>query len=102
MFTIVYNGITRYTDKKIQLYNENMLTSKGFLRNSHKKHAPLSFSTVTCDVGSAAFNYDMRRLNEILDVPKAWYKRELYRRMFLGKSAVFTSDHARTQNASER
>ncbi|XP_022799728.1 uncharacterized protein KIAA1109-like isoform X2 [Stylophora pistillata] len=25
-----------------------------------------------CDIGSATFNYDMRRLNEILDFPKAW------------------------------
>eukprot|EP00794_Sanderia_malayensis_P007184 gene7184-7990_t len=62
--------------------------------------------SMTCDVGSAAFNYDMRRLNEILDVPKAWYKRELYRRMFLGKSAVFAEEktadfHPRTTSMSD-
>ncbi|XP_064637366.1 bridge-like lipid transfer protein family member 1 isoform X3 [Lineus longissimus] len=43
------------------------------------------FSAV-CDVGSAAFKYDMRRLPEILAFPKAWYRRSLARRLFLGES----------------
>ncbi|XP_062586140.1 bridge-like lipid transfer protein family member 1 isoform X2 [Saccostrea cucullata] len=41
------------------------------------------FSAI-CDIGSAAFKYDMRRLSEILSFPKAWYNRSLARRMFLG------------------
>lgn len=36
------------------------------------------------DVGSAWFKYDMRRLGEILAFPKAWYRRTIVRRMFLG------------------
>ena len=59
-------------------------------------------SAVTCDIGSAAFNYDMRRLNEILDVPKAWYKRDLYRRMFLGKSGVYVRESAHKSQMFER
>ena len=38
-----------------------------------------------CDIGSASFKYDMRRLLEILALPKAWYRRSLARRMFLGE-----------------
>ncbi|XP_048589365.1 transmembrane protein KIAA1109 homolog isoform X3 [Nematostella vectensis] len=44
-----------------------------------------------CDIGSAAFNYDMRRLNEILDFPKAWYKRSLMSRLFLGKEGSYAA-----------
>lgn len=36
------------------------------------------------DIGSASFKYDMRRLTEILAFPKAWYRRSIVRRMFLG------------------
>lgn len=36
------------------------------------------------DVGSASFKYDMRRLGEILSFPRAWYRRTIVRRMFLG------------------
>ena len=49
-----------------------------------------------CDIGSAVFNYDMRRLNEILDVPKAWYKRGLMQRVFLGKEATFATSQSST------
>ena len=38
-----------------------------------------------CDIGSASFKYDMRRLSEILALPKAWYRRSLARRLFLGE-----------------
>jgi hypothetical protein len=44
-----------------------------------------------CDIGSAAFAYDMRRLNEILDFPKAWYKRKLVSRLFLGKEGSYAA-----------
>lgn len=36
------------------------------------------------DIGSASFKYDMRRLTEILAFPKAWYRRTIVRRLFLG------------------
>ncbi|KAI5636032.1 hypothetical protein NE865_11233 [Phthorimaea operculella] len=45
--------------------------------------ATVRFSTIV-DVGSAWFKYDMRRLGEILAFPKAWYRRTIVRRMFLG------------------
>ncbi|CAH1268426.1 KIAA1109 [Branchiostoma lanceolatum] len=40
--------------------------------------------SAVCDVGSASFKYDMRRLNEILAFPRAWYRRSIMRRLFLG------------------
>ncbi|KAI5718886.1 hypothetical protein M8J76_001825 [Diaphorina citri] len=45
--------------------------------------ATIRFSTIV-DIGSASFKYDMRRLTEILAFPKAWYRRNIMRRMFLG------------------
>lgn len=41
-----------------------------------------------CDIGSASFKYDMRRLTEILAFPKAWYRRSIARRMFLGDQST--------------
>ncbi|XP_076117611.1 bridge-like lipid transfer protein family member 1 isoform X3 [Mytilus galloprovincialis] len=56
------------------------------------KHEPQSRSNVVrfsavCDIGTAAFKYDMRRLSEILTFPKAWYNRNLTRRLFLGEES---------------
>jgi Fragile site-associated protein C-terminus len=45
--------------------------------------AVVRFSTLI-DIGSASFKYDMRRLPEILAFPKAWYRRTIVRRLFLG------------------
>ena len=45
-----------------------------------------------CDVGFASFNYDMRRLSEILAFPKAWYSRTLARHLFLGEEMGFGVD----------
>eukprot|EP00095_Tigriopus_kingsejongensis_P008238 maker-scaffold230_size244653-snap-gene-0.11 protein:Tk08238 transcript:maker-scaffold230_size244653-snap-gene-0.11-mRNA-1 annotation:"PREDICTED: uncharacterized protein KIAA1109-like isoform X7" len=46
--------------------------------------ACVRFSTIV-DIGSASFKYDMRRLSEIMAFPKAWYRRALVRRLFLGE-----------------
>lgn len=43
-----------------------------------------TFYSAIIDIGSASFKYDMRRLTEILAFPKAWYRRSIVRRMFLG------------------
>ncbi|XP_077984720.1 bridge-like lipid transfer protein family member 1 [Glandiceps talaboti] len=47
-----------------------------------------SYTSVVCDVGSASFKYDMRRLTEILAFPKAWYRRSIARRLFLGDESA--------------
>ncbi|XP_070391011.1 bridge-like lipid transfer protein family member 1 isoform X1 [Dermacentor albipictus] len=68
--------------------------------------ALIRFSAL-CDVGSASFKYDMRRLTEILAFPKAWYRRSIARRMFLGDPATAGSafgdqaeDSAETSSSS--
>ncbi|XP_020299521.1 uncharacterized protein KIAA1109 isoform X8 [Pseudomyrmex gracilis] len=50
---------------------------------SDTSRAVIRFSTIV-DIGSASFKYDMRRLTEILAFPKAWYRRSIVRRLFLG------------------
>ncbi|XP_063358209.1 bridge-like lipid transfer protein family member 1 [Cydia amplana] len=54
-----------------------------FQTEQDQSKATVRFSTIV-DVGSAWFKYDMRRLGEILAFPKAWYRRTIVRRMFLG------------------
>ncbi|XP_054546358.1 bridge-like lipid transfer protein family member 1 isoform X3 [Talpa occidentalis] len=44
--------------------------------------------SAVCDIGSASFKYDMRRLSEILAFPRAWYRRSIARRLFLGDQTV--------------
>lgn len=68
-----------------------------------------SFTAIT-DIGSASFKYDMRRLTEILAFPKAWYRRSIVRRMFLGdlntsvshteddSSNLSSTPHSKTQD----
>ena len=60
------------------------------------KNNVLDFFPGICDIGSATFNYDMRRLNEILDFPKAWYKRGLVQRLFLGKEGSYATKTSAT------
>lgn len=52
-----------------------------------QSRATIRFSTIV-DIGSASFKYDMRRLTEILAFPKAWYRRTIVRRLFLGELNV--------------
>ncbi|XP_037884226.1 transmembrane protein KIAA1109 isoform X1 [Glossina fuscipes] len=52
-----------------------------------QSRAVIRFSTIV-DIGSASFKYDMRRLTEILAFPKAWYRRRIVRRLFLGDLSV--------------
>ncbi|XP_075226335.1 transmembrane protein KIAA1109 homolog tweek [Lycorma delicatula] len=60
------------------------ITSKGTKSSgSDLSQAIIRFSTIV-DIGSASFKYDMRRLTEILAFPKAWYRRSIVRRLFLG------------------
>ncbi|XP_050361994.1 transmembrane protein KIAA1109 homolog isoform X3 [Nymphalis io] len=54
-----------------------------FQTDQDQSKATVRFSTIV-DVGSAWFKYDMRRLSEILAFPKAWYRRSIVRRLFLG------------------
>lgn len=53
----------------------------------HCRTAMIRFSAL-CDIGSASFKYDMRRLTEILAFPKAWYRKAIWRRMFLGDESL--------------
>ncbi|XP_046402633.1 transmembrane protein KIAA1109 isoform X3 [Ischnura elegans] len=61
---------------------ENIKGFKGSLPPD-RSQAVIRFSTIV-DIGSASFKYDMRRLTEILAFPKAWYRRSIVRRLFLG------------------
>lgn len=59
----------------------------GFKKPGEQSRAVIRFSTIV-DIGSASFKYDMRRLTEILAFPKAWYRRRIVRRLFLGDLSV--------------
>ncbi|XP_063040632.1 bridge-like lipid transfer protein family member 1 isoform X4 [Engraulis encrasicolus] len=58
-----------------------------FLKGGKMDTTLINISAV-CDIGSASFKYDMRRLSEILAFPRAWYRRSIARRLFLGDQTI--------------
>lgn len=73
--------------RKINLSHIESSASQKSNRNADSGGAVIRFSAI-CDIGSASFKYDMRRLTEILAFPKAWYRRSIARRMFLGDQST--------------
>lgn len=65
-------------------------------RSLDQSRAVIRFSTII-DIGSASFKYDMRRLTEILAFPKAWYRRRIVRRLFLGDLSVVNTAQTETE-----
>lgn len=55
--------------------------------DQRSSRAKIRFNSII-DIGTASFKYDMRRLTEILAFPKAWYRRSIIRRLFLGDLSV--------------
>ncbi|XP_041971055.1 transmembrane protein KIAA1109 homolog isoform X2 [Aricia agestis] len=73
-----------------------------FQTDQDQSKATVRFSTIV-DVGTASFKYDMRRLSEILAFPKAWYRRNIVRRLFLGDVGLDPPTHAsHTSHASHQ
>ncbi|KAG1657990.1 hypothetical protein GQR58_023181 [Nymphon striatum] len=71
--------------------NSDMKSSESMKYIDVPGGAFVNVSTII-DIGSACFKYDMRRLTEILAFPKAWYRKKIARRLFLGdqsSTAVF-------------
>ncbi|XP_076830292.1 bridge-like lipid transfer protein family member 1 isoform X4 [Brachyhypopomus gauderio] len=64
-------------------FTDTFLTGKG-----GKMDTTLINISAVCDIGSASFKYDMRRLSEILAFPRAWYRRSIARRLFLGDQTI--------------
>ncbi|BFZ14882.1 hypothetical protein BsWGS_17921 [Bradybaena similaris] len=71
--------------RKLECYNESGEAS--VMPDQQTRSNVVRFSAI-CDIGTASFKYDMRRLSEILSLPKAWYRRTLARRLFLGDESV--------------
>ncbi|XP_075056358.1 bridge-like lipid transfer protein family member 1 isoform X4 [Mixophyes fleayi] len=57
-------------------------------KTTSKMDTTLINISAVCDIGSASFKYDMRRLSEILAFPRAWYRRSIARRLFLGDQTI--------------
>ncbi|XP_067898614.1 bridge-like lipid transfer protein family member 1 isoform X8 [Heterodontus francisci] len=58
------------------------------IKMNNKMETTLINISAVCDIGSASFKYDMRRLSEILAFPRAWYRRSIARRLFLGDQTI--------------
>ncbi|XP_032080337.1 transmembrane protein KIAA1109 homolog isoform X9 [Thamnophis elegans] len=61
-------------------------------KSANKMETTLINISAVCDIGSASFKYDMRRLSEILAFPRAWYRRSIARRLFLGDQTINMPD----------
>lgn len=68
---------------KFHLTRSRKINYESSFKKSAEQRAVVRFSTIV-DIGTASFKYDMRRLTEILAFPKAWYRRRIVRRFFLG------------------
>uniref|UniRef100_A0AC35TQR5 FSA_C domain-containing protein n=1 Tax=Rhabditophanes sp. KR3021 TaxID=114890 RepID=A0AC35TQR5_9BILA len=55
---------------------------------------------ITTNIGVAYFNYDLRRLSELLAFPKPWYRKVLVKRIFLGEYAVNQGHGRRFSNST--
>ncbi|OTF75445.1 hypothetical protein BLA29_008374, partial [Euroglyphus maynei] len=78
---------------QVEFVKINISRSRRLLLNDSLTQS-ISFSAI-CDIGTATFKYDVRRLNEILAFPKAWYRKSLWKKIFIGENtlnAIF-SDH---------
>uniref|UniRef100_A0A158R4Y4 FSA_C domain-containing protein n=1 Tax=Syphacia muris TaxID=451379 RepID=A0A158R4Y4_9BILA len=49
---------------------------------------------LTANIGSANFNYDMRRLAELISFPKPWYRKTIMRRLFFGEHSFKNVEHS--------
>ncbi|XP_023221550.1 uncharacterized protein KIAA1109-like [Centruroides sculpturatus] len=88
--------------RKINLSHIEGNVSQKPNRSGDSGGAVIRFSAI-CDIGSASFKYDMRRLTEILAFPKAWYRRSIARRMFLGDqstSALYSDQEDSVETSS--
>ena len=66
-------------------YDHERAARQGLEQPKHNNaNAIVRFSTII-NIGTATFKYDMRRLTEILVFPRAWYRKTLVRRLFLGE-----------------
>ncbi|XP_022098164.1 uncharacterized protein KIAA1109-like isoform X2 [Acanthaster planci] len=84
--------------------------SPPFFRDERPKSPALSSSpstsqnnnqfSILCDIGTAAFKYDMRRLTEIMAFPKAWYRKSIMKRMFLGEEQTAQESDDQPSSAS--
>ncbi|XP_071088521.1 bridge-like lipid transfer protein family member 1 [Haliotis cracherodii] len=77
-------NISRSRKMELRGASENSLSGN---KEAQMKSNVVRFSAI-CDIGTASFKYDMRRLSEILSLPKAWYRRNLARRLFLGDESI--------------
>nr|XP_027205737.1 transmembrane protein KIAA1109-like [Dermatophagoides pteronyssinus] len=78
---------------QVEFVKINISRSRKLLLNDSLTQS-ISFSAI-CDIGTATFKYDVRRLNEILAFPKAWYRKSIWKKVFIGENtlnAIF-SDH---------
>ena len=78
---------------------ESSLPRKSIDQSSSR--ATIRFNSIV-DIGTASFKYDMRRLTEILAFPKAWYRRNIMRRIFLGDLSVQQPNLNDDNNLSDR
>ena len=76
-------NFARYWTKKISI--SHSIDSPSTRSQNDELNIKLS---IVCDIGSAQFKLDVRRLNEIMSVMKAWYSKQLARRLVFGSGAT--------------
>jgi hypothetical protein len=55
---------------------------------------------IVSNVGKADFNYDMRRLAELVSFPKPWFRKKLMRRVFFGEQSIVRKGSVSTTHSA--
>ncbi|ESO10149.1 hypothetical protein HELRODRAFT_190394 [Helobdella robusta] len=91
--TLIHESRKDSLNLNVEFVKVNISRGRKIVQKDASTNANVVRFSLVCDIGSASFKYDMRRLLEILALPKAWYRRSLARRLFLGEEmAVYDSE----------
>lgn len=78
---------------QVEFVKINISRSRKAIMSESLKQS-ISFSA-QCHIGTATFKYDVRRLDEILAFPRAWYRKSIWKKIFIGENtvnAIFSDD----------
>lgn len=67
----------------------NISRSTFFVKNDEKKlYSQINYLSFVSNIGPSNVDFDLRRINEILEASKAWVKNKMIREMFFGKNQI--------------
>lgn len=77
----------------------NISRSTFYVQNDYKKtYNQINFSSFLSSIGPSNVEFDLRRINEIMEAGKAWFKNKMMSDFFFGKNKMEESPNNNSQN----